>query len=210
MGVWTVFTGVSYAERHHMRFGMFAAIAILFVIDRLLRRGNMMAIAAVAAAVSLAAPTTHMAVVGWMRTSRGPIEPGWRELETLPRARGALMHENDIAVVESMRRYLSLSLKPDETFFEFGNHSILYFLLRRDCPIREYEVPFYESEAQQREVIRRLEANPKVRAAFVPTTSRFMIDGIPNSTRAPLVWEYLQTHFEPDFEEGQVVMWRRK
>ena len=210
LGFWTVLSAVSYAERHHVRFGMLTAIAIVFLILHLLRRRSALAIPAIAAAIALASPTTHMAVVGWMRTSRGPVEPGWREVQSLPRARGVLMHEKDIVVVESMRRYVSLSLKQDETFFDFANRGILYFLLRRDCPIREYEVAFYESEAQQREVIRRLESNPKVKAAFVPSAPRFTVDGIPNATRAPLVWQYLQTHFEPDFEEGEVVMWRRK
>jgi hypothetical protein len=207
---WSVVSVIAYAERHHIRFGMLAAVVIVFVILRLLRQRSALAIPAIAAAIALASPSTHMAVVGWMRTSRGPVEAKWTELTTVPRARGALMHERDINVVESVRRYISLSMQPDETFFDFSNHGILYFLLRRDCPIREYEVAFYESESQQREVIRRLEANPKVRAAFVPTAPRFTIDGVPNATRAPLVWEYLQTHFEPDFEEGEVVMWRRK
>jgi len=207
---WTVLSVISYAGRHHLRFRMLAAVVVVFVILRLLRQRSVLAIPAIAAAIALATPSTHMAVVGWMRASRGPVEPKWTELTTLPRARGALMHERDISVIESMRRYISRSLNPDETFFDFSNHGIVYFLLRRDCPIREYEVAFYESEARQREVIRRLEANPKVRAAFVPTAPRFTVDGIPNSTRAPLVWEYLQTQFEPDFQEGEVVMWRRK
>jgi hypothetical protein len=210
IAVWTVGSAVSYAERHHLRFAMLAAIVIVYVIVLLLRRRSVLAFPAIAAAISFAAPTTHLAVVGWMRGSRGPIEPGWAELTTLPRARGALLHERDIALVESMRKYLDVTLRPDETFFDFSNHGIVYFLLRRDCPIREYEVAFYETDDAQREVIRRLQSNPKIRAAFVPTAGRFMVDGIPNSVRAPLVWSYLQANFEPDFEEGEAVLWRRK
>jgi hypothetical protein len=210
LGVWTVVSAISYAERHHTRFGMFAAVLFVFVILRLLRRRSALAIPAIAAAIVLAAPTTHMAVVGWMRHSRGPIEPDWVEINDLPRARGAFFHERDARFTESVRKYLSLSLAPDETFFDFTNSGILYFLTRRDCPIREYEVAFYETDAGQREVIRRIEANPKVRAALVSPDPRFTIDGIPNATRAPLVWQYLQDHFTPDFQEGEVVMWRRK
>ena len=114
--------------------------------------------------------------------------------------------------IESARKYVSLALAADETFFDFTNRGILYFLLRRDCPVREYEVAFYETEAGQREIIRRLEANPKIRAALVPThpKSPYAVDGIPNADRAPLVWQYLQEHFSPDFEEGDVTFWRRK
>jgi hypothetical protein len=88
---------------------------------------------------------------------------------------------------------------------------MLYFLFRRDCPIREYEVAFYETEAAQREVIRRIESNPKIRAALVTASphGRFTIDGVPNFERAPLVWQYLQENFHPDFAEGDVVFWRR-
>jgi len=212
LGVWTVVSAIFYAERHHLRFGMIAAVILVFVIQQLLRRRSALAIPAIVAAIVLAAPTTHLAVVGWMRQSRGPISPEWVEIRDLPRARGALFHEGDVKVVESVRKYLSLSLQPDETFFDFTNSGILYFLTRRDCPIREYEVAFYETEAGQREVVRRLESSPKVRAALVPSspTGRFTIDGIPNATRAPIVWQYLQDHFEPDFEEGDVVFWRRK
>ena len=38
---------------------------------------------------------------------------------------------------------------------------------------------------------------------------RFAVD-IPNQWRAPLVHQYLVDHFEPDFEEGEIVFWRRK
>ena len=209
IGLWSVVSAISYAGRHHTRFDMFAAILFVFVILELLRRRNVLAIPAIAAAIVLAAPTTHMAVVGWMRQSRGPIEPGWTEIRDLPRARGALFRETDAQTIESVRKYVSLSLTPDETFFDFTNSGILYFLLRRDCPIREYEVAFYETEEGQREVIRRLEANPKIRAALVSPEPRFAVDGIPNATRAPLVWQYLQTHFTPDFHEGDTEIWRR-
>jgi len=36
------------------------------------------------------------------------------------------------------------------------------------------------------------------------------LDGIPMRMRAPLVWQYLQSHFVPAFQEGDVVFWRRK
>jgi hypothetical protein len=210
IGVWSVISAISYAERHHTRFDILAPILIVFVILGLLRRRRALAIPAIAAAIALAAPTTHMAVVGWMRQSRAPVEPGWMELRDLPPARGAFFHERDAAIIESTRKYIALSLRPDETFFDFTNSGILYFLTRRDCPIREYEVAFYETEAGQREVIRRLEANPKVRAALVSPAPRFTVDGIPNAVRAPLVWQYLQERFERDFTEGDVVIWRRK
>jgi hypothetical protein len=208
LGVWIVATGISYAERHHLYFGMLAAVLVVYTIRRLPR---MIVPIAILATIALAGPTTHIGVIGWMREARAPLDPAWVELPHLPRARGALFHESDARFVAGVERYLSLALPPGQTFFDFTNSGILYYLFRRDCPIREYETPFYESEEQQREVIRRLEANPNVRAALIPRHphARFTIDHVPNAERAPLVWAWLQENFHPDFEEGEVVFWRR-
>lgn len=210
--VFIVATAISYAERHHIYFGMLAAVLVVALILTLLRRRHIaLATLTIFAAIALAGPTTHIGVMGWMRRGRGPVEAEWSEVTHLPRARGALLHERDINVIRSVEKYLALSLRNDETFFDFTNSGMLYFLFRRDCPIREYEVAFYETEAAQREVIRRIESNPKVRAALVTATphGRFTVDGVPNFERAPLVWQYLQENFHPDFAEGDVVFWRR-
>ncbi|HEV7240051.1 MAG TPA: hypothetical protein VGQ36_12500 [Thermoanaerobaculia bacterium] len=210
LALWTVLTGISYAERQHRYFGMAVIVIFVAIALRLLRRRNPIAIAMIAVAFILATPTTHLAVVGTNRAKRAPPRD-WVEIRDVPRARGAYWHTSDAVSVASVKKYLELSLAPDETFFDFSNNGAMYFLFRRDCPIREYEVAFYETEEQQREVIRRIEANPKVRAALVATTphGRFSVD-IPNAWRAPLVHQYILEHFEPDFEEGEVAFWRRK
>jgi hypothetical protein len=212
VAVFIVATAVSYAERHHLYFEILAPVlAVALILWLLRRRYTALAVVTIVAAIALAAPTTHLGVIGWMRGMRGPAEPGWAELTPIPRARGAYIHERDAAAINSVGKYLALSLQPDETFFDFTNSGLLYFLFRRDCPIRQYEVAFYETEELQRDVIRRIESNPKVRAVLVPSTprGRFNVDGIPNADRAPLVWEYLKANFHPDFEEGEVVFWRR-
>jgi len=212
IGVFIVATAISYAERHHLYFAVLMSTVIVATIFRLLRTQHLaVATIVIAACIAMAGPTTHMGVLGWMRLARGPVEPAWVELNDLPRARGALFHQNDAASIASAQKYVSLSLAPHETFFDFTNRGILYFLLRRNCPIRQYEVAFYQSEAQQREVIRILETNQNIRAVLVPVhpKSAFAVDGIPNADRAPLVWQYVQTHFHPDFEEGDVTFWAR-
>lgn len=211
VAVWIVLSAISYAERHHLYFSILAGVVVVAAILPLLRRRSALAIPAIVATLALANPTTHLGVLGWMRQSRGPLDAKWVEVPDLPRARGALFFAPDANVLASAQKYVSLSLAPGETFFDFTNSGILYFLLRRDSPIRWYEVAFYESEEAQREVIRTLESNRKVRAVLVPATplGRFAIDGIPNADRAPLVWEYLRANFHPDFQEGEVVFWRR-
>ena len=210
LALWSVLTGISYAERHHVYFGMAFAVMFVALAARLLRRRNPLAIAMIVVAFVIATPTTHFAVIGTNRAKRGP-PADWVEIRDVPRARGAYWTAGDAAAVASVKKYLELSLAPDETFFDFSNSGLLYFLFRRDCPIREYEVAFHQTEEQQREVIRRIEANPKVRAVLMPSTphGRFSVD-IPNAWRAPLVHQYVTERFELDFEEGEVQFWRRK
>lgn len=210
LALWSVLTGISYAERHHVYFGMAFAVMFVALAARLLRRRNPLAIAMIAVAIIVATPTTHFAVIGTNRAKRGP-PADWVEIRDVPRARGAYWTPGDAAAVASVKKYLELSLAPDETFFDFSNSGLLYFLFRRDCPIREYEVAFHQTEELQREVIRRIESNAKVRAVLMPSTlhGRFSVD-IPNAWRAPLVHQYVTERFELDFEEGEVQFWRRK
>jgi hypothetical protein len=119
------------------------------------------------------------------------------------------MRAREANELASVKKYVGLTLQPDETFFDFTNRAIFFYLLDRDNPIRHVEVAYYESEEQQRAVIAAIERNPKIRAALVPPGG-ILVDGVPHEVRAPLVWQYLQEHFYPDFEEGTVVFWRRR
>ncbi|HEX6094988.1 MAG TPA: hypothetical protein VF432_01590 [Thermoanaerobaculia bacterium] len=210
VALWAVLTGVSYAERGHRYFGMAAVVLFVALAVRLLRRRSGLAIAMIVVAFVIARPTTHLAVLGSNRVKRGP-PADWVEIRDVPRARGAYWHTSDVSAIASVKKYLELSLAPDETFLDFSNSGVLYFLFRRDCPIRQYEVAFHQTDELQREVIRRIESNPKVRAVLMPSTphGRFSVD-IPNAWRAPLVDQYVREHFELDFEEGEVQFWRRK
>jgi hypothetical protein len=103
------------------------------------------------------------------------------------------------------------TLAPDATYFDFSNVPALYYLTARRLPIRQIQVAQYEDERLQREVIAALERDRSVQLALVhfPYFS-FTLDGVPNTTRAPLVAQYLQTHFAPAFERGGVVFWKRR
>jgi len=208
IGIWIVLTGISYAERQHHYFGMAVSVLLTAWILRLARRRSVLALPAIAAAIILANPTTHASVLGVNRAARGAAPAEWVEVRDLPRARGAYWHARDAAMLASVQKYIALSLQPGETFFDFTDSGILYYVFNRDCPIREYEVAFYETEAQQREVIRRL-GSPHVRAVLF-REGRHSVDGIPSEWRAPLVHQYIVTNFEKDFEEGDVTFWRRR
>ncbi|HEX6639486.1 MAG TPA: hypothetical protein VF215_00160, partial [Thermoanaerobaculia bacterium] len=97
VGVFIVVTAISYAERHHVYFGMLAMVMFVALILWLLRRRqHAFAAVAILIAIAMARPTTHLGVMGWMRRARGPVEPAWVELKEIPRARGALLHERDV------------------------------------------------------------------------------------------------------------------
>ena len=117
--------------------------------------------------------------------------------------------DSNAAAIASVDKYLALTLQPYETFFNFTDTAILHYVMRRDWPIREYEMAYLQSEEKQHEVIRILESNHNVRAVLI-REGDFSIDFIPNAKRAPLIHQYLLENFEPDFEEGHVTFWRRK
>lgn len=213
---------ISYAERHHLYFlfvvpELFAGAIVAFAHART-RVLRVAAPALTLLAIILGTPTTHLGIVSWLRHARGPVDHGLREV-ALPRARGAIFWAKDADTIESAHRYVESHLQPGETFFDFTNRGLFYYLFERDCPLRQIEVAFYEPEPLQREVIARLESNPRIRVAMVPISGEGTpgansdltgVDLVPNAERAPLVWQYLQEHFTPDFEEGSVAFWRRK
>lgn len=216
IAVFILVCSISWAERHHLyfRYAMAPMIAAALFAAFHSRQAIVRTIAPalVVLVLIIAQPTIHLAIVGTLRNARGPVDAGFRAV-SLPRARGAYFSAIDAQNVESTARYVQSRLSPSDTFFDFTNQGTLYFLLDRPCPIRQIEVGFYESEAEQRKVIAAIESNPHVRAALIPPPNPIGlidVDGIPNSTRAPLVWAYLQQHFGPDFAQGGVVFWRRK
>ncbi len=211
IAVFMLVTGISYAERHHL-YWQFALAPLAAVLIFRLSRSCFAHLTplAVLAALMAAQPTMHLAIAAGLRRAHGLVYPGWRELG-VPRAQNALINDRDAAVIDTVKRYAGRRLGEGETFFDFSNRALLYFLLDRDCPIRQPEVAFYQSEELQREVIARIERNPRVRFALVSATvDAASVDGIANSTRAPLVWQYIQQHFALDHEEGGLQFWLRR
>ena len=128
-----------------------------------------------------------------------------------PRARGAIFPELHAATISATAEFLrSGFLGVHETWLDFANAPLLYYLFERDCPIRYYEVPFYETVAAQQEVIRALEKNRSIKAVLMhtPILAEY-IDGISNSVRAPLVAAYIERHFHPVFFKNGVEYWLR-
>jgi hypothetical protein len=208
-------TGIAYAERHHLYPIENGAYPMLFCAAALLLRSRVpswKAYGRVAAAILIIAAgiTANIAVMSSVRRQHGTSDSSVVQVQEPRHARGVLFDRADAESLAILHRYFSENLGPGETFFDFTNHALLYYLFDRRCPVPMNEVATYETPAAQREVISRLESQREVRYALVPPSEgEFAIDGIPNRTRAPLVWEYLQSHFHPAFQEGKVVVWKR-
>jgi hypothetical protein len=215
LGGWVALAGLSFAERHHDYFiyglAPFLAIATFFLWRGRSAAARACGAVALVVLVAVSRPTEYFGIAAWLRSGPAPRPADWVEVTSLPRARGALFPRDEAAKLEAARVFVQTALRPGETFYDFVNLPILYFLLDRPCPIRQYEVPFYESEEGQREVIARLENDRSVRAVLMEfqTFSGGPIDGVPNAQRVPLVWDWLQKHFRPSYARDGVVFWVR-
>jgi hypothetical protein len=215
VGAWAMFAMLSVLERWHFSYGVFVVPVGLILAVRWAKDGRRwtsprawLPAAAVAALAVLKQPAMVLDSYA-RRIAWPPPSPGAVGLDQPPRARGAVFGSFDAALVQSaaeaMRR---AGFRDGDTWFDFANAPDLYYLFNRDCPIRYYEVGFYESEAAQREVIAAIERNPRVR--LVLKKGFFLVDGIPNVVRAPLVAAFIARRFRPFYQDGDIEWWRRK
>ena len=206
-GCWTIAAALSFAERTNVYFLPGVLVVAAACVVRLLRNGHRRAaLVMIVALVVIAAPTARV-----MR-GRPAADRDLVRYDALPRARGGVFNRDNAARLAATQTFINGALKPGETFFDFANMPMLYYLFDRRAPVRQYETPFYESEELQREVIERLEGDRSVRAALMqfPNEGVTSIDGVPNAVRAPLVYRYLVQHFQPAYERNGVVFWIRR
>jgi len=208
----------SVIERRHINYPYFLVPMALLLGGRWLaglRTGMTLrkAGAVLLAAVVLLAwrPTSALSAAGL--SLRGAARPAeLRELPSPPRARGALFTAADARLVRATEEFLKVAgLTPNDTWLDFANVPGLYYLFDRDCPIRFYEVPYYESDGAQKEVIAAIERNPRVRAVLIRDgLSSQPMDGVENGDRAPLVARYISERFAPFVHSEGVEFWLRR
>ena len=213
IALWIALAGASYVVRRHFYFAFALGPFLIGTMLAVRRHARPAAIALAIVLAFFARPFSHVFDVALpLRRSGGVTPPqGWTEITAIPRARGAVMDARTRSGVETVQRFLASSLQPDETFYDFASVGVLYFLFDRASPARHPTVPAYEPEALQRELIATLENDPKVRAVLIAFPTAYPdVDGVHNRERAPLIWRYLQDHFQPAFDENGVVFWMRR
>jgi len=205
IALWAVVAGLSYAQRRH-DYAAFVLPAFVVVVTWLIaRRQRLAAACMVIVVVFVAHPLRHIFNVATPLRRAGGVQPGGSDALVS----GVVVAPKIALGIESARHFVQ-TLPPGSTWFDFSNSPSLYFLLDRQCPTRQHQVPFYESEAEQREVIATLERDRSIRAALIACPGGDnAIDGVPNHVRAPLVWQYLQTHFKPAHDSDGVIFWIR-
>ncbi len=213
---WIVFAMASVVERRHVRYPMFL-VPLGLVLLALWFKGEWrwtsprgVAAAALVAVVVLWKP---WALARSLALAIAHPEPATlATFEDPPRARGARFPAPDAALVRTTNALIrEAKLSPEETWLDFANVPGLHYLFDRDCPIRYYEVPFYESESAQEEVVGALERNPKVRAVLVRSgLPSDPIDNVPNALRAPKVAAFLELNFRPFLKQDGVEFWIRR
>jgi hypothetical protein len=211
IGLWIAVAGLSFAQRRHAYYE-FAIGAFLVVLTALVSRRNRIAAAVLAVLVIvIVRPDKHLLqVAAPLRAAHGVPEGDGVRLDDIPRARGAVFRPEAAQGVRSARTFVA-TLHPNQTFYDFSNSGLLYFLLDRDAPARHQHIPFVEPERFQEEIAAQLATDPSIAAVLLACPGgNSAIDGVTNRDRAPLVWQSIERHFAPGFEENGVVFWRRK
>jgi len=215
---WIGVAMLSVIERHHVVYPLLAVPVCLLLLHRWARGwGRWTSAGSLASGLALAALVWSRAPVKFASDVAGAIvrpwiPPGVRAIDGLVRARGAVFDARDARLIDATSRMIrEANLRSDETWLDFANAPGLYYLFDRDCPIRYYEVPFYESEIAQREVVAAVSGNPKVRAVLMYSGLLAQdIDQIPNSERAPVVAAFIRETFRAYSNADGVEFWIRK
>jgi hypothetical protein len=211
IGLWIAVAGLSYAQRRHAYYEFAIGVFLVCVMAFVSRRSRISAAVAAVLILVLARPDRHLLqLAAPLRLAHGVPEGDGVRIDSLPRARGAVFRPEVAKAIGSAQKFAA-SLQPGETFYDFSNSGLLYFLLQRNAPTRHQHIPFVEKKELQGEVAERLLVDRSIVAVLVACPGGSAdIDGVPNRVRAPLVWQAIERHFVPAFEENGVVFWRRR
>jgi hypothetical protein len=107
--------------------------------------------------------------------------------------------------------FFNQHLKADETFLDFSNNPLLYFLSRKPTPAYFYQNPLCVHDAFLQEAY--IQEAKNYKAPFVVfsqyhTQGMDEIDGVPNCVRHYHVAEWLYKHYAPFVLKGPFCVWK--
>ena len=214
IAAWITIASLSYAERFHTYYEFLLGPFAITLVWVMAKRGHLLrqfGAGLLAATLVVAVhPTTHLIISSLLRKSEAPIEPGWIPWNGAPRAAGVLIRETQIPMLQSAKDFIESHLGPDQTFFDFANRPLLYYLFEKPAPIPQYEVAHFQRAKRERETARALERDRSIQAVLIRYGDESDVDGIPNRERAPKVWEIIERDFQPAWDRDGVVFWIRK
>jgi len=213
---WIALAMLAVMERHHFNYPYFVVPAAVVLLARWIRRSapdrlaGSLASGAIVAGFALAHDALTLPLVIGVSVQPRTYETNAAPLAAPRRARGALFRRPErVLVARTVEMMERAGFREEDTWLDFANEPGLYFLFDRRCPIRYYEVAFYESESAQREVIAAVRRNPRVRAVLMSGTYP-LIDEVSNEIRAPLVARYIRENFRPFLREDGIEFWIRR
>ena len=211
VGLWIAVAGLSYAQRRHSYYEFAIGVFLVCVMAFLSRRSRIATAIVAVLILVIARPDRHLLqLAAPLRLAHGVPEGDGVRIDSLQRARGAVFPPEVAQALGSAQKF-NASLQPGETFYDFSNSGLLYFLLERNAPTRHQHIPFVEKKELQGEVVERLAVDRSIVAVLIACPGGSAdVDGVPNRVRAPLVWHAIERDFAPAFEENGVVFWRRR
>ena len=119
---------------------------------------------------------------------------------------------NILTLKEKMEKIMNNVLKSNETYLDFSNHTFLYSLLKRRCPVYVSQSPgLLSGEESQNYFVNEIEANiDEIPLALLPYEHKMLstgVDGIMNNIRYYKVSEFIYQNYRPMFRNEHYAFW---
>lgn len=117
---------------------------------------------------------------------------------------------DQVAQIKAVVEYIQNNTKPNETIFDFSNQGAYYFFADRPSATRYHQICYASTEQMQKEVNDSLEKNKTRLIIFSNNTWMDSIDGVKNTDRHYLVYEYLKNNYIESAKVGTTTFMKRK
>ncbi len=196
-------TALGRSDPSHLAQGFsFVLLATVFCVWLALRllptrvRKALIVLAALSLAATLAVQTQHGSVLAAPRIST---------------AIGAYASRSDESFLSESQQALREALAPlvaqQDCFFTFPNEPAWYYLLRKPSCSPYFFTAHASGRDQEHDLIESLQREEPHFILYASADPRSVIDGIPNSTRLPVVDAWIRDHYAPSVDIAGNSIW---